>query len=455
MSLRPYQSSALTQIKKNFANGLNRQLLVMPTGSGKTVVFSELLKACHAKGIPALMVVRGRQLVDQASQRLAREGVPHGVLMANDFRYRLREPIQVISIDTVARRKIKPKAELVVIDECHLAVSKSYKEFLDGYQNILGVTATPFSDAGLGHIADTIVEPVTFDQLVQDGYLVAPRYFAPSLPDLRGVKMSGDDYNQEQLGDKMSTLVGDAVEHYRRHANGRRAICFAVNIKHSHQLCDVFNSSGVRAIHADADTSLDERRRAIVKLESGEVSVLVNVGIFGLGVDICHVDAIIMARPTQSLNLHIQQIGRGTRPYPGKSDFLVLDHAGNTLRHGFINEQRTPILKTQQVALRIKSPTTCLLCFCIFYGPTCTSCGNVNESKMRKLEVKDGELQEIVELTEDQKLIRYVNDLKRQRKIKGYKRGWLFHELRRTHGEDIANRFYKKVPSWVKSRMVS
>ena len=427
----------------------------MPTGSGKTVIFCELLKACHAKGIPALMVVRGRQLVDQASQRLSREGVPHGVLMANDYRYRLSEPIQVVSIDTVTRRRIKPKAELVIIDEAHLAVSKSYKEFLDGYENILGVTATPFSDAGLGHIADTIVEPVTFDELVERGYLVAPEYYCPALPDLEGIKTTNGDFNQEQLGVRMDTLVGDLVHWYVKLAAGRKAVCFAVTVKHSRNIVDAFNSSGIGAIHCDADTPDSERLDAIRKLESGEISILVNVGVFGLGVDIPSLDCAILARPTKSLNLYLQQLGRCTRPYPCKKDFLVLDHSSNVSRHGLINEKRTPILATLPTVSKVISPTTCLSCFRIFYGAQCPGCGNVNESKMRKMEVVDGELRKIVALTEDQKLIRYVNELKKIRRLKKYKRGWLYYELKRTHGEAVADRFYKKVPSWIKSRIAS
>lgn len=453
--LRDYQQKAIQIIKTNFSSGILKQLLVMPTGSGKTVIFCDLLKRCHDKGIPALMVVRGRSLVDQASRRLSREGVPHGVLMANDYRYRLREPIQVISIDTVVRRKLKPKADLIIIDEAHLAVSKSYKEFLKNYNGILGVTATPYPDQGLGHIATEIVEPISFDELVAQGYLIAPRYFAPTVPNLKGVQVQGGEYNQEQLAVRMDTLVGDVVGHYKKLASGRKAVCFAVNIRHSNNLCDAFNSNGIRAIHLDADTPDDKRLEAIERLRMGELNILVNVGIMGLGVDIPCLDCVILARPTRSVNLYIQQIGRATRPYSGKKDFLVLDHAGNILRHGFINEKREAILTTQSVVARTKSPTTCLLCFSVFYGGQCPSCGNVNETQFRTLSVKDGELTEIVKLTEDQKLIRHVQELKKIRKQKGYKRGWLFYELKRTHGEEVANRFCKQTPQWVKNKLTA
>ena len=457
--LREYQQKAFNQIKENFSKGITKQLLVMSCGAGKTVIFCELLKRCKEKNIKALMVVRGRQLVDQASNRLKREGIPHGVLMAGDYRYRLCEPIQVASVDTAVRRGIYPEAGVAIVDEAHMATSESYKEFISHYENILGVTATPYPEIGLGHIAETIVEPISFDELVEQGFLVPPRYFAPSLPDLKGVKTQGGEYNQEQLGKRMNdgALIGDLVSHFKAHASNRKAVYFAVNIKHSHAIADCFTDNGIPALHCDADTSLRDRNTAFGKLKDGIIQIIVNVGIVSTGVDIPWVDCIGMVRPTKSLNLYLQQLGRGTRPYEGKKDFLLLDHSGNCLRHGFINDKREPILTTSPSVTRTISPTQCLKCFAVFYGSKCPECSNINPAHQRKLEIKDGDLKEITVLTEDQKLIRYVSDLKKKIKTmrtkdgKPYKRGYAYFELKRTHGEEIANCFFKKriVPSWV------
>jgi DNA repair protein RadD len=452
--LRPYQIEALEKIYALLREGKN-PLLHLPTGAGKTVVFCEILKRLHAKGKRGLMVVRGRQLVQQAHERLNREAVPHGVEMAGHYGQRRREPIQVASVDTLISRNETPEADLVIIDEYHLAGSAGYKRLLQRYNcPVLGVTATPYNHVG---ICDTIVAPATFNQLVNDGYLSPARYYCPSLPDLKGVKSTKEDYVQTELADRMnrSNLIGDLVHHYVTLASDRKGVVFAVSIHHSLNIVDSFNNAGIPARHIDADTSLEDRQAAIEDLRSGVLRIISSVGVLGLGVDIPFLDCIILARPTKSLTLHIQQLGRGTRIHPGKEDFIVLDHSGNTLRHGFLEDERTPVLTGKEPKAVTKSATTCLKCFSVFYGSSCPSCGNTNPLKLRVLQVKDGELKEVKALTPEQELDRYVAGLKRLRREKGYRRGWLFWELKRTHGEDVANHYFKRVPDWVKHRIAS
>lgn len=448
--LRPYQQKALDEILEALGRG-KRPLLYLDTGSGKTVVFSEILKRCYAKKKRAVMVVRGRQLVDQASRRLDREAVPHGVLMANHWRYRLSEPIQVASVDTILSRGLKPEADLIILDEAHLAGSKGYKDFLMGYDcPVLSVTATPFTP--MGHLCDTVIRPVTFSNLVTDGYLCPPRYFAPTMPDLKGVGSTKDDFIQTELAERMDkgNLIGDLVHHYIKIAAGRKAVCFAVNLKHSKNICDAFNNAGIRAVHCDADTDVDCRLSAIEELRTGKASVLCNVGVFNLGVDIPFLDCLILARPTKSLNLYRQQIGRGTRPHPRKSDFIVLDHASNVLRHGFIEEELPAVLTTTDSVPVTKSPTTCLNCFAVFYGSICVACGNQNEVKFRKIEVHDGELKE---LKPEDIVRREIKALKAERKAKGYKRGWVYWAMVRKYGKPFADENFKRTPDWVKQRL--
>lgn len=448
--LRNYQKQALDSILGAFAQG-KRPLLYLETGAGKTHIFCEILKKCHAKGKRAIMVVRGRQLVDQASRRLDHEGTPHGVLMAGHWRYRLSEPIQVASIDTLISRGVVPEADLIVIDEGHLAVSKGYKDFLMQYDcPVLSVTATPFSP--MGHLADTIIRPITFDELVEQGYLCPPRYFAPTMPDLKGVHSNKDDYIQTELAECMDkgNLIGDLVHHYIKLASGRKAVCFAVNIRHSRNICDAFNSAGIPAIHADADSSVEERLGAIEKLRTGEASILCNVGIFNLGVDIPFLDCLILARPTKSINLYRQQLGRGTRPHSGKTDFLVLDHASNVMRHGFINEELPAVLTTETKIPVPKSMVTCLNCFAVFSSSRCPNCGNENEVRFRKIEIKDGELKE---LRPEDLVKRDIKALKAERKAKGYKRGWIYWAMVRKYGKEYADQHFHRTPDWIKSRL--
>lgn len=459
--LRHYQKDALNGIKKHYSKSQKRVLLHLATGGGKTVIFCQVLKGAKQKGRNAIMVVRGRKLVDQASKRLEREGVEHGVLMAGHKKYDPKYPIQICSIDTLRSRNLRPKADIIVIDEAHLAVSDSYKEFLRDYPNAftLAVTATPYTDKSLRHMADHVVKPIGVQDLIDQGFLVAPKYFAPSIPDLSGVRTQntseGKDFNNKQLSSVMEDgqLMGDVATHWLELAKGRPTLAFCVSVAHSIKLTNYLNERGIRAQHVDANSTDDERQRVIDMLEGGELDVICNVGILCTGVDIPSVSCIIMARPTKSLNLYIQQAGRGTRIADGKEDFIILDHAGNVLRHGFITEEKEANLdedKIQKKVERVISPKQCEVCFAIFEGTVCPTCGNQNESKARSWAVVDGNLKELKPEDLDPVLI-FIKDMKRIQKERGYKRGWVYYQVKEKFGDQIADAHFPKrqVPYWV------
>jgi DNA repair protein RadD len=355
MQLRPYQQKGIEEISAHFRAGLKKVLLWLATGGGKTVCFSHIMIESEKKGWKCMMIVRGRKLVAQASTRLFRENVPHGVIMATHWNFKPTLPIQLCSIDTLIAQNARPfkgqKKVLIVIDEAHMAVSEGYREVLADYPDalIVAVTATPYSNKSLEHIAETIVHPVTVRELMDTGFLVDARYYAPAEPNVSGVRVSKStgDYVQDELAALMdkSSITGDIIAHWKKIAEGRPTICFAVSVEHSKHVARQFTEAGIPAEHCDADTKEELRDRLIQRLEAGEIKVLVNVGILCTGVDIPSVSCIVMARPTKSYNLYIQQAGRGTRPAPGKKDFIVLDHAGNVTRHGFITDEPEPNLK--------------------------------------------------------------------------------------------------------------
>lgn len=323
------------------------------------------------------MIVRGRKLVDQASKRLFKENVTHGVMMANHWNYRPAAPIQICSIDTLMARGWRPfKRELeqgmrllIVIDEAHMAASEGYRDFLADYPkaHVVAVTATPYSNRALSHIADAIVHPITVQELIDDGYLIKARYFAPSTPDLRGVRTDSKtgDYVTKQLAEVMdkSSIMGDIISHWKKLADNRPTIVFAVSVEHSKHLAEQFCQEGIKAEHCDADTPEKEREEIMKRSEKGITKVITNVGILTTGVDMPWIRAICFARPTKSYNLYIQMAGRGTRPVYAqgfdlntregrlaaiaaseKKEFMILDHAGNVHRHGFIHEEPEPRL---------------------------------------------------------------------------------------------------------------
>jgi len=379
MNLRPYQAKAIEQIREHFRLGQRRVMLHLATGGGKTHCFSFMMIEAANRGVPCLMLVRGRKLIDQASTRLHREGVHHGVIMAGrDWAARPSALIQLSSIDTLIARKLRPFADrervLIVIDEAHQATSDGYVKVLADYPNahVVAVTATPYSRKPLRHLAGALVHPVTVQKLVDMGNLVAPKYYAPSNPDVSRVKVSQGDYVASQLAEVLdtATLRGDLVFYQQKLARGKPTLVFAINVEHSKHIAEQYRAAGVRAEHCDADTPDAERERIVREFAAGEIEVLTNVGIFCTGVDIPPLYCIQMARATKSYALYIQQLGRGTRPYPGKDHFLVLDHAGNIARHGFITDEPTPNLDGV-VPTPVLRGKQCEVCFAVVEAFPC------------------------------------------------------------------------------------
>lgn len=375
MELRPYQQNALDAIRQHFASGLKKVLLHMATGGGKTLIFCQVLKGAHERGRRALMVVRGRKLVDQASRRLDREGVDHGVMMAGHWRRRPVLPIQIASIDTLYARRNKeklPDFDLIVLDEAHYATSPSFLWLIEQYPDVflLPVTATPHVKGGLQHIAEVVVYPISIKELIEQNYLVPPVYYAPSKPNLGNVRIDRKtgDYRLDELSEAMqkTNLYGDMVKSYQKHASGLATLLFCVDVKHSKAVCETFISAGITAEHIDAAMPEKERNEVIERLETGVTKVITNVGIFTTGVDIPCLRCIMLARPTKSYNLYIQILGRGTRLYPGKENFIVLDHADCVAEHGFIANERKCKLEGEAEVKQKPVTVTCQVCYHIW-----------------------------------------------------------------------------------------
>lgn len=468
MELRPYQENALNSIRAHYANGVKKVLLHLATGGGKTLIFCTVLKSAHQRGKKAIMVVRGKNLVDQASQRLEREGVDHGVIMSGHWRNRPLLPIQICSIDTLYSRRdrlLLDEIDLIVIDEAHLAGSNAFHWLVDTYPDCfyLPVSATPHVKKGLRHVADEVVYPIGVRELIAQGFLVKPEYYAPAKPDLSRVKIDSKtgDYQMNQLSAAMEqvNLYGDMAESYRRYADGLPGLVFCVSVEHSQQVCAMFNSLGIVTDHMDGTMPPKVRAEKIKLLESGKVKVITSVGTLTTGVDIPCVQCIILARPTKSYNLYIQILGRGTRPYAGKSRFLVLDHSNAIEEHGFIENERSCDLDGKDTKNVTEPTITCKQCYHVwdpieqynelnndYFNKTkrdyvCQMCGadmkpeNVREEKERETD----ETYELRKISED-----VINETPMQFQIrklvkkclqKHYKIGWVYHKAVEEFGE--------------------
>lgn len=421
---------------------------------GKTVIFCEILKSVAAKGKRGIMVVHGKSLVHQCSNKLHREGVEHGVYQANHWNKNHKANIQICSISTLFRRKEVPPADIVVIDEAHFAGSDSFIWLSNQYPNayFLPVTATPFPVKPITHVASKVVKPITTKELIDLGFLVDARYFAPSTVDLTGVSIDAKtkDYKTNELNTAVSkpALYGDIVSHYKKLSNNLPAICFAVTKDHSRSLVEAFLSQGISAVHVEDSTKDHERQEILRRHESGEIKVICNVGILCTGVDMPYLRTVIMARPTRSTILFVQQMGRGTRPYPGKSNFILLDHAGNIERHGFLTDDREATIdgkEKKQVTVRI---VTCEECYFI-YSPEnkeCPECGHVNvkvsKSSERNTKVKDTELVEVQKKSPlDRQIDSWIEKVERNQ----YNPYWLLHQIKKKYPQENANLIFKSI----------
>jgi superfamily II DNA or RNA helicase len=416
--LRPYQIAAVEQIERAYADGKRAPLLALATGAGKTRVAGEVISREVQKGRPCLFLAPRRELVYQASNSLAAVGVDHGIHMAG--REDLEDawaPVTVASIDTAMARVLKRgrrpfvDPELIVVDEAHLSITKRRQELLNTWPDVrlLGLTATPSRKDGkaLGVIYDLIIEPITVDQLTEHGYLVPARYFSLSAPDLARVGTVAGDYHQGQLEKVMTHpgLVADVVQTWLDRGADRRTAVFATSIAHSTALAEALQRAGVAAEHVAADTPTAERTSIFQRFTSGSTQVLCNCFLAAYGFDLPDLACVVLARPTKSLVLYLQMLGRGLRPAEGKSDCLVLDHSGAVHEHGFATDPRHWTLHgkyalespTSSPSLREESKQIdCPECSAVFSGTrTCPECGYVLVPKGREVKTMDGELVEI------------------------------------------------------------
>lgn len=386
IQLRPYQAAAIAGLRAEIAAGRARPLLVAPTGSGKTVIASSIIHSCVGRGFRVVFLAHRKELIDQTVEKLGRYGVSAGVIMANDARRDDWQPVQVCSVQTLARRlDRRPHADLVIVDEAHHANSDTYRAIFGAYPDAttIGLTATPWRNdkRGLRDIFDSIVVAATPAELMASGALVEYDAFAYDSPDLHKVKITAGEYNQRDLGIACNTnvLVGNVVGEYIRHAAPRRVIVFPVNVEHSEHLVQEFRAAGFAAEHVDAYTPKLQRERAMERFRRGDLTVLSSVGVLIEGFDAPAAEVCLLARPTKSLTLHLQMIGRVLRPSPdtGKQRALIHDHSGNLLRLGLPEEPREYALTStpkREIELH-----TCPMC-CNIFGAvrkdgTCPKCG--------------------------------------------------------------------------------
>ncbi|TAF53011.1 MAG: DEAD/DEAH box helicase, partial [Oscillatoriales cyanobacterium] len=340
-SLRPYQQQVIDQVWQLWSSRLAQKILLqLPTGAGKTVVFAAIAHRFIDRGAPVLVLAHREELLLQAKEKLERvTGEPVGLIKAG-YREDRDAPIQVASVASLLNRQLPP-ASLVIVDEAHHSTALTYTQLFEQFPDavILGVTATPVRSDGRGlrEIYDHLVVGPSVTGLIDQGYLSPYRLFAaPKTVDTTGVGHLGGDYNPRQLAKAVNTslVMGDLIDAWTRYAHQKKTVVFAVNVEHSMAIAAAYRAHGIAAEHLDGSVKDADRKATIDRFRSGETLVLTNCGLFAEGFDVPSIEAVQCIRPTQSLGLWLQIVGRSLRPSPGKSEAIIIDHTENWIVHG-------------------------------------------------------------------------------------------------------------------------
>jgi len=404
MALRSYQARDIDRIRDAFATSRSC-LYQLPTGGGKTHVFVEVAERVVSRGGRVLVLEHRGELVAQAVRKLREVGINPGVVSASvpGATFTEFESVVVATVQTLARRSLGSwSPSFVVADECHLAAAVTWRELLlqrFGHCWRLGVTATPerLDGQGLGSIFRTLVTGPTVAELTAAGHLVPSVVYSVPGPDLSNVPIRAGEFAVGAAGVAMGGLVGDVVEHYQRLGQGRRAIIFATTIEHAEALVDGFDGFALLT----GKTPRRERNDTIDALNAGTLRGIVNVGVLVEGFDCPPVSYIGLARPTASLTVFLQSIGRGLRPSPGKVDCIIADHAGNAAeRFGLPDQDRQWSLAGRGRRVRGVDPdalavSTCDRCFALYRGDACPRCGYAPPVRARRLQQRDGLLRRL------------------------------------------------------------
>lgn len=413
LKLRDYQARIIDDIR-NSLRQVSCTLAVAPTGAGKTALASFIAGQTAANGRVCWFICHRAELVHQTSLTFAKFGIDHGIISAG-MPQSPAKLVQVCSIDTLKNRMGKLiMPDVAIYDEAHHASAAGWRKVISQMERskIIGLSATPIrlDGRGLDDLFDDIVIGPSVAWLIEQGHLSPYEVYAPSQPDMTGVAKRAGDYAKKEAAERADKpkLIGDAIEHWRRHANGMQSVAFCVNIAHSQHVAEQFSAAGIPAAHLDGSSNKAERARIIERFALGEIKVLSNVDLFGEGFDLAAIaqrdvtiDCVLQMRPTQSLSLHLQQVGRALRPKPGKTA-IILDHAGNCQKHGFADDDREWTLEGREKGQKASTmkgpppPANCPGCYRQLRVPLpdqCPSCGHNLRPKIEAMEAAAGELE--------------------------------------------------------------
>jgi DNA repair protein RadD len=424
--LYDYQRRQIAETAEAIHAGHRKILLQDPTGAGKTHILAGIVAAaCHAN-LRSLILATRTRLVRQIHERLDEFHIHHGIIAAELKGIDRFASVQIASADTLYRRCLisntmpLPSADIVIFDECHLAAAESRLKLIEQYPNtlLIGFTATPARKSGrpLSDVFDKLILGPTVVDLIESKRLVRPRIFSVPILTKKELeelpKDTGGDYQSGATAKKMSApkLIGDVLQNWLRIANGKKTLIFAVNKAHGQALSEEFCQAGVATELLTDDDDEDTREAVIERLKSGVTTVVVNCFLLSYGTDIPPIECIMLARPTRSVVMYLQSVGRGLRTHPGKEYCIVIDHGrvveslgrptdefGWSLEDGRnVNQDASDIQARKHVDER---PRTCGECAYVWAvseeGSSCPLCGWRPAMKVKPIAVKAADLAEL------------------------------------------------------------
>lgn len=396
--LRDYQVAAVEALRDGIRAGNRRQVLVAPTGAGKTIIASHMLREADRRGHYALFLVDRVSLVDQTSAVLDSYGIRHGIVQGINSRHAPRENVQVCSIQTLARRVLPRRPSLLIYDECHSMYRHTLGFIAEHPEAVaIGLTATPFT-AGMGDHWSSLVNVTTTRKLIESGNLVEPLIYVAKSPDDSELGLNSyGEFSESSATNAGIRIVGDVVHEWVRKTNQHfggpvKTIVFSPTVEHGRELCAAFAAAGFNFQQVSyLDKSDAERAEKIAEFRRPDSVIhgLVSCGVLTKGFDAADVRCGISCRPyRKSLSSHIQEIGRVMRPIPGETKKAIwLDHAGNIERFaadmfdvwdngaGSLSSasKRDATPRKRDEATRKK--VVCPECGGVLRGNTCMACG--------------------------------------------------------------------------------
>ena len=405
---REFQERAHNLLRQGFRDGHKNQVVMAPTGAGKTYLGLRIIKEALDRGKRAVFLCDRTTLIEQTSAVATSYGlIDHGVIQASHWRNRPRAPFQIASAQTIARRGWPSEIDVIVIDECHTQLKAWTEHIPNCKSSCIGLSATPFS-AGLGNLFSNLINATTMADLTRQGVLVPMRIYTGTRPDMTGAKKVGGEWADHEAATRGKEIIGDVVESWMTYASDKKTIIFGSTVDHCNEIARRFNDHGIFAAVFSAYTPDTERKELLdeFRKSNSAIRVLVSVEALAKGFDVPDVGCVADCRPLRkSLSTAIQMWGRGLRSYPGKTNCIFLDHSGNILRfredfesiffHGLdALDSGEKLDKTPKEDMEDKPVRSCPECGFNPFSRRCMACG-YEKKVVAMIDELDGQMKEL------------------------------------------------------------